>query len=89
MIAATALANDLPSTPHPTDFRGIDGLDAIAIPAPEQSSIADFAEQTVTNSTPQPHAPIATAAKPAFVRRLEDPQVLVYAGDANQALDLL
>lgn len=36
MIAATALANDLPIyTCNPTDFSGIDGLDLIAVPVPD------------------------------------------------------
>lgn len=36
MIAATALANDLPLyTCNPSDFDGIDGLDAIAVPIPD------------------------------------------------------
>lgn len=36
MIAATALANDLPLyTCNPTDFSGIDGLDVLAIPVPD------------------------------------------------------
>ncbi len=35
MIAATAIANDLPVyTCNPDDFSGIDGLDVIAIPVP-------------------------------------------------------
>lgn len=35
MIAATALANGLPLyTCNPDDFRGIDGLDVIAVPVP-------------------------------------------------------
>lgn len=38
MIAATALANDLPVyTCNPTDFSGIDGLDVVAIPIPSSS----------------------------------------------------
>lgn len=36
MIAATALANDLPVyTCNPDDFSGIDGLEVIAVPVPE------------------------------------------------------
>jgi predicted nucleic acid-binding protein len=35
MIAATALANDLPLyTCNPVDFAGIDGLDVTAVPVP-------------------------------------------------------
>lgn len=45
MIAAIALANDLPVyTCNPTDFDGIDGLHVVAVPVPEpsrQSSDAD------------------------------------------------
>lgn len=37
MIAATALANDLPVyTCNPDDFSGIDGLEVIAVPVPER-----------------------------------------------------
>jgi hypothetical protein len=36
MIAATALANDLPVyTCNPADFRGIDGLEVVPVPPPE------------------------------------------------------
>jgi tRNA(fMet)-specific endonuclease VapC len=35
MIAATAIANDLPVyTCNPSDFSGIDGLDVVAVPVP-------------------------------------------------------
>jgi predicted nucleic acid-binding protein len=36
MIAATALANNLPVyTCNPDDFRGIDGLEVVPVPSPE------------------------------------------------------
>jgi tRNA(fMet)-specific endonuclease VapC len=36
MIAAIAVANDLPVyTCNPANFRGIDGLEIIAVPIPE------------------------------------------------------
>jgi len=39
MIAATAVANDLPIyTCNPTDFNGIDGLDVVAVPVPDASN---------------------------------------------------
>jgi tRNA(fMet)-specific endonuclease VapC len=39
MIAATALANDLPVyTCNPDDFSGIDGLDVVAVPVPDSST---------------------------------------------------
>lgn len=39
MIAATAIANDLPLyTCNPGDFRGIDGLRVVAIPHPDQEA---------------------------------------------------
>ena len=39
MIAATALANDLPLyTCNPEDFRGIEGLRVVAVPHPDQES---------------------------------------------------
>jgi hypothetical protein len=45
MIAATAVANDLPIyTCNPTDFNGIDGLDVVAIPVPDAPSALSAAE---------------------------------------------
>jgi len=42
MIAAIAIANDLPLyTCNPDDFSGIDGLDVVAVAHPEGSSPAD------------------------------------------------
>jgi hypothetical protein len=39
MIAATALANELPLyTCNPDDFAGIEGLDVVAVPVPELGS---------------------------------------------------
>jgi tRNA(fMet)-specific endonuclease VapC len=38
MIAATALANDLPVyTANPDDFSGIDGLEVVAVSAPDST----------------------------------------------------
>jgi tRNA(fMet)-specific endonuclease VapC len=45
MIAATALANDLPLyTCNPTDFSGIDGLDVVAIPVPASPTTPSTSE---------------------------------------------
>lgn len=42
MIAATALANDLPVyTCNPNDFNGIDGLEVVAVPVPEDPSASE------------------------------------------------
>jgi tRNA(fMet)-specific endonuclease VapC len=39
MIAATAVANDLPLyTCNPTDFSSIEGLEVVAVPVPEEKS---------------------------------------------------
>lgn len=39
MIAATAVANNLPVyTPNPTDFDGIDGLEVVSVPVPDDPS---------------------------------------------------
>lgn len=39
MIAATALANGLPVyTCNPSDFAGIDGLEVVAVPLPDDQS---------------------------------------------------
>ncbi len=47
MIAATALANDLPIyTCNPTDFNGIDGLEVLAVPMPDDPSAPSIPEQT-------------------------------------------
>jgi tRNA(fMet)-specific endonuclease VapC len=38
MIAATAMANELPIyTCNPADFSGIDGLDVVTVPIPDGS----------------------------------------------------
>jgi predicted nucleic acid-binding protein len=45
MIAATALANDLPLyTCNPSDFSGIDGLDVVAIPMPDSLTTPSTSE---------------------------------------------
>ncbi len=42
MIAAIAVANDLPVyTCNPADFRGIDGLEIVAVPVPEPDGDAE------------------------------------------------
>jgi predicted nucleic acid-binding protein len=42
MIAATALANDLPVfTCNPNDFAGIEGLEVVPVPVPEVSAAGD------------------------------------------------
>ncbi len=45
MIAATAVANDLPVyTCNPTDFSGIDGLEVVAVPVPDPPSASTVSE---------------------------------------------
>lgn len=45
MIAATAIANGLPVyTCNPNDFAGIEGLQVVPVPVPEQSAARDEAE---------------------------------------------
>jgi tRNA(fMet)-specific endonuclease VapC len=46
MIAATAVANDLPVyTCNPNDFSGIDGLDVVAVPVPNAPGTPTASEQ--------------------------------------------
>jgi tRNA(fMet)-specific endonuclease VapC len=47
MIAATAVANDLPIyTCKPTDFNGIDGLSVVAVPLPDDPRTPSASRQT-------------------------------------------
>jgi tRNA(fMet)-specific endonuclease VapC len=55
MIAATAVANDLPVyTCNPTDFNGIDGLEVIAVPVPGDPSTPSVPEQTAHDPAHDP-----------------------------------
>jgi predicted nucleic acid-binding protein len=58
MIAATAVANDLPLyTCNPTDFNGIDGLEVVAVPVPDDSSAPSASEQTAHETAHDPENP--------------------------------
>jgi hypothetical protein len=58
MIAATAVANDLPIyTCNPTDFNGIDGLDVVAVPVPDGPSTPRTSEQAVARDPDNPRQP--------------------------------
>ena len=47
MIAATALANDLPVYAcNPSDFSGIDGLEVIAVPVPDMPETQNRSAET-------------------------------------------
>jgi tRNA(fMet)-specific endonuclease VapC len=47
MIAATAVANDLPVyTCNPSDFNGIDDLEVVAVPVPDVPSAPGSSQQT-------------------------------------------
>lgn len=55
MIAATAVANDLPIyTCNPTDFNGIDGLDVVAVPVRDDPPIPSTSEQTAHETAHDP-----------------------------------
>jgi tRNA(fMet)-specific endonuclease VapC len=55
MIAATALANDLPVyTCNPTDFGGIDGLDVVAVSVPDSPPATTSPEQTTHKTAHDP-----------------------------------
>jgi tRNA(fMet)-specific endonuclease VapC len=58
MIAATAVANDLPIyTCNPTDFSGIDGLEVVAIPVPDAPPAPSASEQTAHETAHDPENP--------------------------------
>jgi tRNA(fMet)-specific endonuclease VapC len=55
MIAATAVANDLPIyTCNPTDFNGIDGLEVIAVPVPDDPPTPSTSEQAAHETAHDP-----------------------------------
>ncbi len=58
MIAATAVANDLPVyTSNPTDFSGIDGLEVIPVPVPDDPPTPSAPTQTTHETTHDPENP--------------------------------
>jgi tRNA(fMet)-specific endonuclease VapC len=58
MIAATAVANDLPVyTCNPADFNGIDGLEVVAVPVPDDPSASNVPEQTAHETAHDPENP--------------------------------
>jgi tRNA(fMet)-specific endonuclease VapC len=58
MIAATALANDLPVyTCNPDDFSGIDGLDVVAVPVPDSPTAPTPSGQTAHETAHGPENP--------------------------------
>jgi tRNA(fMet)-specific endonuclease VapC len=58
MIAATAVANDLPIyTCNPTDFSDIDGLDVVAIPVPDAPPAPSASGQAAHETAHDPEQP--------------------------------
>jgi tRNA(fMet)-specific endonuclease VapC len=58
MIAATAVANDLPIyTCNPTDFKGIDGLEVVAVPVADDPPTPSTSEQTAHETAHNPENP--------------------------------
>jgi tRNA(fMet)-specific endonuclease VapC len=58
MIAATAVANDLPIyTCNPTDFNGIDGLEVVTVPVPGDPPAPSASEQAAHETAHDPENP--------------------------------